>query len=92
MRDMIALAQSTAKQVKLITKANAEHSTVSTSLLRSVGEIRHITDRNASSVKQTRGGTEDLVRRAQALATLVEPPTPQRPNGRHNPRATRGNR
>jgi hypothetical protein len=29
-----------AKQVKLITKANVEHSTVSSTLLRSVSEIR----------------------------------------------------
>ena len=39
----------------------------SAALLASVGEIRQITDRNASGVKQTRGGTDDLLRRAQAL-------------------------
>ncbi len=66
MREMIAAAQNTAKQIKLITNANLEHSTVSGSLLRSVAEIRQITDRNASGVKQTRGGTDDLLRRAQA--------------------------
>ena len=86
MRDMIAAAQSTAKQIKLITKANVEHSTVSDSLLRSVGEIRQITDRNATGVKQTRGGTEDLLRRAQALAALVERPAHARPNGREHAR------
>ena len=87
MRDMISAAQTTAKQIKVITKANLEHSTVSNSLLRSVGEIRQITDRNASGVKQTRGGTEDVLRRAQALAALVEQPA-HRPNGR----GTRGSR
>ena len=42
-----------------------------------------MTDRNASGVKQTRGGTDDLLRRARALATLVEEPKRARPgNGR----------
>jgi methyl-accepting chemotaxis protein len=88
MRDMIVSAQSTAKQIKLITKANIEHSTVSSSLLRSVSEIRQITDRNANGVKETRGGTDDLLRRAQALVALVERPGQARPNGR----AQRGQR
>ena len=88
MRDMISAAQNTAKQIKLITKANIDHSTVSSSLLRSVGEIRQITDRNAEGVKQTRGGTADLLRRAQALIALTERPAHDRPNGR----TTRGHR
>ena len=88
MREMISSAQSTAKQIKLITKANAEHSVVSSSLLHSVSEIRQITDRNASGVKETRGGTDDLLRRAQALTALVERPAHVRPNGR----APRGHR
>jgi methyl-accepting chemotaxis protein len=95
MRDMITSAQSTAKQIKLITKANAEHSTVSAALLRSVGEVREITNRNATGVKQTRGGTDDLLRRAQALTAMVERPAKSRPNGRGerpNGRASRGTR
>ena len=66
--------QNTAKQIKLITRANVEHSSAASALLASVGEIRQITDRNAAGVKQTRGGTDDLLRRAQALATLVDQP------------------
>jgi methyl-accepting chemotaxis protein len=89
MREMTTAAQSTAKQVKLITKANVEHSTVSSTLLRSVSEIRQITDRNATGVKETRGGTDDLLRRAQALTALVDRPAQAaRPNGR----APRGHR
>jgi methyl-accepting chemotaxis protein len=86
MRGMISAAQSTARQIKLITKANVEHSTVSHSLLRSVDEIRQITNRNADGVKQTRGGTADVLRRAQGLIALVE--RPERPNGR----ASKGHR
>ena len=80
MRDMISGAQSTAKQIKLITKANVEHSTVSQALLRSVDEIRQITNRNADGVKETRGGTADVLRRAQGLMAMVG--RPARPNGR----------
>jgi methyl-accepting chemotaxis protein len=88
MRDMITAAQSTAKQIKLITKANVDLFSVSSSLVRSVGEIRQITDRNASGVRETRGGTADLLRRAQSLTALVERPVHDRPNGRR-PRGSR---
>ena len=81
MREMTAAAQNTSKQIKLITNANKEHSTVSGSLLTALGEIRQITERNASGVKRTRGGTDDLLRRAQALAALVDRPA-RRANGR----------
>jgi methyl-accepting chemotaxis protein len=83
MRAMTNEAQNTAKQIKSISKANTEHSAAAAALLVSVGEIRQITDRNAAGVKQTRGGTDDLRRRAQALVALVDQPSPARkPNGR----------
>ena len=82
MRERISSAHSTAKQIKLITKANVEHSTTSEGLVRSVGEIRQITDRNANGVKETRGGTEDVLRRAQALLALMDRQGHTRPNGR----------
>jgi hypothetical protein len=48
-----------------------------------VAEVRQITDRNAAGVKQTRGGTDDLRRRAEALAALVDRPASSRKaNGR----------
>jgi methyl-accepting chemotaxis protein len=84
LRGMITDAQNTAKQIKLITKANLEHSTAASSLLTAVSDIRAITDRNATGVKQTRGGTDDLLRRAQALSALVEGRRNGRnANGRH---------
>ena len=82
MRDMIGSAQNMAKQIKMITKANFEHSASASSLLRSVSDIRQITDRNASGVKETRGGTDELLRRAQALTRIVQQPVHTRPNGR----------
>ena len=83
MKEMTGTAHNTLKQIKLITHANREHSTVSASLLTSLGEVRQITDRNAAGVKRTRGGTDDLVRRANALVALVERPAGRRrPNGR----------
>ena len=84
MRGMTADVQNAAKQIKLITTANIEHSTTAAVLLASIAEIRQITDRNAAGVKQTRGGTDDLRRRAQALAALVErsATSPRKTNGR----------
>ncbi len=89
MREMTAAAQNAARQIKLITKANIEQSSAAAALLASVTEIREITDRNATGVKQTRGGTDDLLRRAQALVTLVKRPSQgRRANGR-SPRSGR---
>jgi methyl-accepting chemotaxis protein len=82
MRSMTTDAQNTAKMVKLITRANAEHSSMAAALLGSLSEIRQITDRNVAGVKQTRGGADDLRRRAQALAALIDQPAPRKTNGR----------
>jgi methyl-accepting chemotaxis protein len=82
MRTMTGESQSVAKQLTLISKANGEQSAAAADLVVSVNEVRRITDRNAAGVKQTRGGTDDLRRRAQALAALVDRPAPARkPNG-----------
>ena len=43
-------------------------------LLTSLGEIRKIGERHVSGVKQTRGGTTDLLRRADALTSLISRP------------------
>ena len=51
-------------------------------LLATLKEIREITDRNAHGVKETRGGTDDLLQRASALVSLTESPGRQlRANG-----------
>jgi methyl-accepting chemotaxis protein len=89
MREMTTAAQNTAKQVKSITKANVEHSSAAASLLTSMGEIRKITDRNASGAKQTRGGTDDLMRRAQALINLMDRPSHGRSGNGRSTRSTR---
>jgi methyl-accepting chemotaxis protein len=86
LREMTAAAQNTTKQIKLITSANKEHSTVSGSLLTVLGEVRQMAERNASSVKRTRGGTDDLVRRASQLTELVDSPSRRRVSSR-TPRA-----
>jgi methyl-accepting chemotaxis protein len=72
MKEMSGAAENTSKQIKLITVANREHSTVSTALLDSLRQIREITDRNAHGVKETRGGTDDLLERAEALISLTQ--------------------
>jgi methyl-accepting chemotaxis protein len=73
----------------MITKSNLEHSESAAALLVSIGEIRQITDRNAAGVKQTRGGTDDLRRRAQALAALVDRPASSRKTNGRVPRSVR---
>jgi methyl-accepting chemotaxis protein len=86
MKEMTTASQNTSKQIKLISHANKEHSIVSGSLLAALGEIRQVNERNASGVKKTRGGTDDLVRRAGALTALVGPSSRRRTNGRtHRP-------
>jgi methyl-accepting chemotaxis protein len=83
MRGMTSAVQNAAGQIKLITTANKEHSTVATALSASVGEIREITDRHIAGVKQTRGDTTELLRRAEVLSALVDRPGPaRRSNGR----------
>ena len=73
--EMASAAQNTTKQIKLITHANRQHSTASSRVLDQLGAIRQITDRTARGVKETRGGTADLLRHAEALtATLAAAP------------------
>ena len=55
---------------------------MSGSLLTTLGEIRQITERNASGVKRTRGGTEDLLLRATELTAMVDRAARRRTNGR----------
>ena len=87
MKQMTVAAQNTSKQIKLITAANREHSTVSGTLLASLGEIREISERNARTVKRTRGGTDDLLRRAGTLTTLFGQAGRRGRNGRANANA-----
>ena len=41
-------------------------------LLDQLRDIRQITDRNARDVKETKGGTSDLLRHAEELTGMIE--------------------
>jgi methyl-accepting chemotaxis protein len=77
-KDVSGAAENTAKQIKLITTSNREHSVVAAQLLNTLKQVREITDRNAHGVQETRGGTNDLLQRATALVSMAE-----RSTGRH---------
>ncbi|MCU1384139.1 MAG: methyl-accepting chemotaxis sensory transducer, partial [Acidobacteria bacterium] len=82
LKDMVTATQSTAKQMKLITHANRDHSAVAVRLLDQLRDVRHITDRNAREVKETRGGAADLLKHAAELAGIVERGARKGTNGR----------
>jgi len=82
LKDMVSSTQNTAKQMKLITHANREHSTVSARLLDQLREVRNVTERNAREVKQTRGSAADLLKHAEELSGIVERSAGGRTNGR----------
>ena len=56
MREMSLATQNTVKQMKLITAANREHSTVAASVQGSLGELRELSDRNVRRIQQAVGG------------------------------------
>jgi len=85
LKNMTSSAHGTLKQIKLISHANKEHSVVASSLLTALTDVRRITDRTTAGVRRARGGTDDLLRRANALVALVEGPRRtmrRRTNGR----------
>jgi len=71
-QDMTAATTNTAKHIKAITHANRDHSEAAARLLGQLRDIRVITDRNARDVRETRGGTAELLRQASELASLVD--------------------
>jgi methyl-accepting chemotaxis protein len=71
MRDMAAAAQTTARDIQVMTQANREQSVTAASLLTQLDDIRRITDRNTAGVKQARGGTADLLRQAETLSGIM---------------------
>jgi methyl-accepting chemotaxis protein len=83
MKDMARASNATARDIKLISAANNTHSQAAGRLASQVADIRRITERNAAGVKQTRGGTSDLLRQAEALSSLMSAATSSKPtNGR----------
>jgi methyl-accepting chemotaxis protein len=72
LKDMTTATENTAKQLKLITHANREHSTVAAHMLDQLRAVRQITDRNARDVKETRSGTAELIKHAEELSGIAE--------------------
>jgi len=72
MKDMTTASANTARQIKMITHANREHSTAAGGILTELGELRRIAERNASGAKQTRATTAELLRRAEALTGVTD--------------------
>ena len=67
LKEVNAAAGNTTTQIKLISKANKEHSIGASRTLDQLRDIRVITERNVRGVKETRGGTDALIRHAEAL-------------------------
>ena len=65
-------AASADKEIKTITEANKGHSAGAAKLAGQLADIRRITERNADGVRQTRGGTADLLKQAELLTGLVD--------------------
>jgi methyl-accepting chemotaxis protein len=72
MKEMARAVTTTAKDIKAITQANKTHSAGATRLVTQLAEVRRITQRNADGVRQTRGGTADLLKQAEMLTGLVD--------------------
>ncbi|HUK92195.1 MAG TPA: methyl-accepting chemotaxis protein, partial [Blastocatellia bacterium] len=71
-KDMTSAARNVAKRVGLITRANQDHVTASSTIMTSLGEIREITERNAQGVKETIRGAATLADRAQTLNVIMD--------------------
>jgi len=71
LKGMTTATQNTSNQIKKITVANREHSTVAAGVLDQLRDIRKITDRNARDVSETRGNTAELIKHASDLTGLI---------------------
>jgi methyl-accepting chemotaxis protein len=71
-KEMTTGTQNISKQIGLITRANREHSNVSTSILNSLTSIRQVTQRNVQDVKDTQRATTELLERSQNLKDVIE--------------------
>jgi hypothetical protein len=61
-----------AKQIKLITRANIDHSNGAENILQMLSEVRQITGQNIQSVRQTQNETTDLAELAAEIAGLAD--------------------
>src|SRR4030095_1410910 len=70
--DISAASNNVAKQIKLITRANREHSVAAEGFVTSLGDIRGITERNAIGAKETLNRTSGLLLNARRLTEMAE--------------------
>jgi len=70
--DLSDVSNNIAKQIKLISRANREHSVAAGGFLTSLGEIKGITERNASGAKETVNRTNGLLSNARRLTEMAE--------------------
>jgi len=93
--DINTASNNVAKQIKVITRANREQAATAGEFLNRLGDIRGITERNATGAKETLHRTSGLLQNARRLTemaeTLATTRTPTRPAGRevsNGPRRT----
>jgi methyl-accepting chemotaxis protein len=84
LKELNGAATNTTAPMKLITQANKEYSAGAARMLDQLREIRVITERNVRGVKETLGGTDALLRHAEALVVGLDTTRGRRgANGRH---------
>jgi methyl-accepting chemotaxis protein len=74
-------AENVARQIRLITAANNQHAAAAEGILKSIAEVRAITDRNAQSVEDARtlaetlrqNGTNRSARAGQTVRQVAKP-------------------
>ncbi len=71
-KDVSTASENIVKQIKLISRANREHSSVSAAFLTSLKEIQHITGRNSVNAKDTLSRSENLRANSKTLITMVD--------------------
>jgi methyl-accepting chemotaxis protein len=88
MKEMANSVNSTARDIKLITRANRDHAAGTARVVDQLADVRRITDRNAQGVKQTRGGTAELLKQAETLTSIMGEAVASRtsPNGQRRGR------
>jgi methyl-accepting chemotaxis protein len=81
MREITAGSGNIASQIKLISRANATHSSVAEDVLRTLTEVRRVTDRNAKGAKVTMSGMARLLESAGRVSQIVNGEKKRSSNG-----------
>ena len=72
LKEMTTASENVARQVRVISAANREHSTAGNTILNHIAEVRRISDRNAAGAKETSASSEMLLRTAESLLNVIE--------------------